>query len=169
MKRKMILLLLTFFFCTTAYSQLLTQYAAFCANIDNVWSSWKTYSGCYIYGDYCKQLSMTDYKHHPSEFVWRITFDGNPWFPAKSKEWREYSGTIEFYISDKVPDAKSALLISGGFPVAPWNHNTEKGQMPCVKVTKKAKIKVAPYRKHPKIYNIWFDNMAFGLEIKNNM
>ena len=38
MKRKMILLLLTFFFCTTAYSQLLTQYAAFCANIDNVWS-----------------------------------------------------------------------------------------------------------------------------------
>ena len=37
---------------------------------------------------------------------------------------------------------------------------------PCVKRTCNATIKIAPYKKHPQMYNIWFDGIGVGIDIR---
>ena len=51
--------------------------------------------------------------------------------------------------------------------VRPSQHNVDKGQMPCVKRTVQATIKIAPYKDHPKVYNIWFEDVAMAIDLGN--
>ena len=39
------------------------------------------------------------------------------------------------------------------------------GGTPAKKITSKATIKVAPFKKLPKVYNIWYDNVALAIDL----
>ena len=40
---------------------------------------------------------------------------------------------------------------------------------PCVKRTADAIIKIAPYKKRPQCYNIYFDGVAVGIDMENTI
>ena len=164
MKKRFLSLLVLVFFSIALYSQ---SSIGISTCVNGAWSSWKTFS-IYLYGSY-SQISQYYYGHHPSEFIWRVTID-DFYMPNKTNDWLEFSGTMEYYITDKFPDAKSQFLNrrQQGFVVAPWNHDASKGDMPCVKKTASATIKIAPYKKHPKVYNIWFDGVGFAIDLQDS-
>lgn len=163
--KKIIIFFITALICAVGHSQ---TDISICTCVDGVWSPWKTFSGCGIYGNY-GQISLYDPNRHPSEFAWRFTIN-NYYAPPKTNQWTEYTGTIEYYITDDYPDAKSQFLheTQQGFVVAPWFHNVSKGETPCIKKTSNATIKIAPYKKHPQVYNIFFEGVGFGVDLINN-
>ena len=78
----------------------------------------------------------------------------------KSNKWFEYSGTAEYYVTENYPTI-AAILKAYDFP----HFNSKSGYdgNPCVKRTAKAIIKIAPYKKHPECYNIYFDDVAVAI------
>jgi hypothetical protein len=139
-----------------------------CELVDGCWSKWRD-SYEYIYGNY-GQFQFYKPEGHPSIFCWRFTIN-NYRTPTRAEiekhrttgEWFEYSGTFEYYISDDFPDIRSQLLKPG--MVAPWLHDTSKGQTPCVKRTVNATIKIEPYVEHPKVYNVFFEGCGYGIDL----
>ena len=131
-----------------------------CTNVDGMWSSWRYFSGC-LYGSY-GQILQYNYGTHPAEFIWRFTINSF-YSPQRNDQWLEFSGTMEYYISDKYPDARSQFLDrrQQGFVVAPYSKN--QGQI--YKKTSNAIIKIGPYKGHPQVYNIFFDGVGFGLDL----
>lgn len=50
-------------------------------------------------------------------------------------------------------------------PYKPYSYSADG---PRVKRTTRAKIKIAPYKDHPVVYNIWFDNVGFGINLETS-
>jgi hypothetical protein len=78
----------------------------------------------------------------------------------KSKQWYEYSGIVEYYVTDKCPTAKAAVMSCiGNFPcILPTAEGAKKR-------TANARIKIEPYKDHPKVYNIWFEDVGVGIDL----
>ena len=83
----------------------------------------------------------------------------------KNNLWYEYSGTVEYYVTEDYPTIESVLR-TFDFPY--FNCNSGYNGNPCVKRTAKATIKIAPYKKRPKVYNIYFDNVAVGIYMEDS-
>lgn len=81
----------------------------------------------------------------------------------QNNEWLVYNGTVEYYVSDYVPSAYT------GFKryQCPVFVLTKDSGRPIRKVTSQATIKIAPYKDHPKIYNIWYDSVGLGIDLGN--
>ena len=140
--------------------------------VNGAWGPWKTEWGENIYGNY-SCISLHRSGRHPSDFIWRLTIH-NFYTPRKTKDWIEYDGTIEYYISDQFPNAKSQFLYwNDGFCVDPYYHDTSKGDMPCIKKTSNATIRVkfVPYyfKKRAKVYNVFFDGVGMAIDLGNNV
>ena len=143
---------------------------------DGYWGEWKSHTTRYnyfpptfeysLYGGYS---GFIIYKKgaHPSEYIFK--FEANSYqIPDKKtiKEhyknnvWYEYSGTVEYYVTESYPTI-AAVLRTYGFPY--FNCNSGYDGNPCVKRTANATIKIQPYRKHPECYNINFDDVAVAI------
>ena len=74
---------------------------------------------------------------------------------------------MEYYVNDSYPTINDVFL---HFNTYYYTHDGiivpfiryKNGK---VKRTAKATIKIAPYNKHPKIYNIFFDDVGFAFNI----
>lgn len=158
---------MTLMLCTCAkstYAQI-----SLSANYGGGWTQWKSYDNLQIYGNYGSfTLGTTD-----GEFLFkfsiydRVESEGGfvvGSIPSKSKDWLVFDGTVEYYINDEylTPEAlfsenKRAQFISP-------NPNSKRPQK---LVKSSAKIKIAPYKKHPKVYNFFYDNVALGIDLGN--
>lgn len=75
----------------------------------------------------------------------------------KSDTWYEYEGWVEFYLDNENPTIKSVLeqyyfpLIEPGI-----GNNTHLIHVPAL-------IKIAPYKKAPEHFEIFFDNVGLGI------
>lgn len=76
----------------------------------------------------------------------------------KNNEWYHYSGTVEYYVNDAYPTAED--LAKDCCLVIP-NPRTDKS--PCVKRQAKCTIKIAPYKKSPEVWNIYFDDIGIAI------
>lgn len=151
-------------YCT--FAQLST-----CAYYDGYWGEWKAqYSkfsgGCYynIFGNY-SGFSIYLRNHHPSEYClkFQITSYSPPSkdiikYHYKNKIPFEYEGVVEYYVSDYYPTIKDALKLQGFAWVTNSTNNSYKR-------TAKATIKILPYKKRPQCYNIFFEDVAIGIDI----
>ena len=79
----------------------------------------------------------------------------------KSGKWFEYVGTVSYYVNDEYPTAEA--LAKACVFVTP---NPRQDVTPTVKRSTSARIKVAPYKKYPEVYNIWFDKIGVGINIR---
>ena len=80
----------------------------------------------------------------------------------KTGEWYVYSGTVEYYVNDVYPTAQDLAKRNYLFKPDPRSNST-----PYVKrICKDATIKIAPYKKRPECFNIWFDGIGVGIDIK---
>lgn len=165
-----VLLLISFVSISKVQSQHFAVYSEDSRLVDGVWDDWKTLWKYDVRGSYGEILLYATY-NHPSQYVWKFTIS-NFTKPSKAEikehyknnEWWVYSGTFEYYITDEYPDLRS-LLLKKEF-IDPSCHDVNKGQTPCVKKTISATIKIAPYKEHPRIYNLFFGNglgYAFNL------
>lgn len=80
----------------------------------------------------------------------------------KSGEFFEYRGTVEYCVNDKYPTAE-ALAKACTF-VLP---NPRYDQTPTVTRTASARICIAPYKKKPTVFNIWFDNIGIAIYVSD--
>ena len=77
----------------------------------------------------------------------------------KNKEWFEYVGTVTYYVNDACPDALS-ISRRCGFVIPDTRHD----KIPPVEKKSTATIRIAPYKRHPSVYNIFFDGIGVGIE-----
>lgn len=76
-----------------------------------------------------------------------------------------YSGTAKYYVCDDYPTIEAAMRANT--VIVPYETWRERNR-PKVKRTTNATIKIAPYKDHPKVYNIWFDNVGLGIDLNDN-
>lgn len=153
-------LLLLFFLCLftlPCFSQIYT-----CTNINGYWGKWQKEYVLSATGD-INNFVLHSSTSHPSEFYCKVVIQ-NFSMPdkktkrlyCKNKIWYEYTGYIEYYVASwwSVEDYVR------NFPVGPYN--TENGYH---LKRSKATIKIAPYKKSPRVYNIWFEGYGVGIQL----
>lgn len=148
------------------------NFVGFSVYYNGYWGDWEYYDAR-LYGK--KDYSSISFHHpldHPSKWTHKFTID-NYSTPSKKEireHWKKkidyvYQGTFEYYITDYYSSIKK-IFESWSYPcVFPSEHNTEKGEMPCVKRTVPAKIKILPYKDHPKVFIIWFEDVGFAIDL----
>lgn len=139
-----------------------------CSWHDGYWGEWKDKSWLYtMYGNY-SGFVVYEKSNHPSKYVFKFQADSYRTadkktikYHIKNKEWYVYSGTVEYYVTEDYPTIDK-ILEKHEFP---YFHCDSGYGRPCVKRTARATIKIAPYKKHPTCYNIYFDNVAVGIDL----
>lgn len=172
MKRLFILYFLCIEFISFANAQISTS-----SWHDGYWGEWKSHTTRYSYLSPTYEYGLSSSKEgiaiynkgdHPSAFFFRFaitTYFVNPDKKTKKAHikyntWYEYQGKVEYYVTEEYPDIVS-ILRKYDFPC--FNVNSGKEGNPCVKRTANATIKIAPYKDHPRVYNIYFDNVAVAI------
>lgn len=79
----------------------------------------------------------------------------------KSGKWLEYRGTVEYYVNDEYPTAE-AFCKDNQFVIPNPRHD----KTPNVKRKTSCTIEIAPFKKHPEIYYIAFDNVAIEISVE---
>ncbi len=150
---------------------------------DGYWGEWKRHTYRhpinslpveYEYSLYGNYSGFIIYKKgaHPSEFIFKFNTDSystpnnkQKKYHLKNNLWFVYSGTVEYYVTEKYPTI-AAVLKAFEFPY--FNCNSGSSGSPCVKRTAKAWIKIEPYKKRPKCYNIYFDDVAVAIDMEDS-
>lgn len=184
------------FICSIAFIFNATAQATFTKPLnlsyyyDGYWSTWLGYGGSFstvhakgTFDGFC----LYYYNNHPSEYFFKF-YISNPsnyseyeikqiykskW-DFKGKGWLEYSGIVEYYVTDDYPTIKSQLKaiqqgkLQWGWIGGDYNRKDNKkfGGI-AVKRTAQARIVIQPFKlKHNwRCYNIYFDDVAIGLEV----
>ena len=137
---------------------------------DGYWGTWKkeydTYTKDSWYQLYGNNSGFIIYNQifHPSQYFFKFQIDS---YSAPSKEerknhrkndiWYEYTGTVEYFVNSDYPTIKDALKGVYAFPCV-RNDNGNKR-------TARAIIKIAPYKKYPQVYNIWFEDVGIAIDL----
>lgn len=79
----------------------------------------------------------------------------------KSGEWFTYTGIVEYSVNDQYPTAE-ALAKASTFVIP----DPRKDLTPTVLRRTSCNISIAPYKKLPACYNIWFDGIGVGIDIQ---
>ena len=162
MKKHIFIILALFFVTNNAFSQIRDN-----AYFDGYWGKW-SYSGVEIHGNYDGFITYYE-SEGPWEYRFKFTID-NFKVPnkkqmkkdIKANKWYEYSGTVEYYMTDdlgtiynvfkknKLPVFVCAKLGDG--------RKTRK-------IKSKAKICIAAFKNQPEVYNFWFDNVGYAINL----
>lgn len=79
----------------------------------------------------------------------------------KQNKYFEYSGYVNYYVSDNYPTALD--LAKHNMLILP---DPRRDVTPTVQRHTNATIRIAPYDNYPEVYNVWFDGIGVGLSIK---
>lgn len=141
-----------------------------CCRIDGIWNKWETYQldggfygnyqGFFVFSESNKpwgaqlfSFKITDYVE-PSDEVKKQH--------RKSKEWFKYKGIVEYWVSEDYPTVKDILSRFGRLLIS---SKPSDGSL-SVKRTAQAEIWIQPYKKHPRVYNFFFDGVGFGIDLQ---
>ena len=154
-------------FCSIAANSWPWIKTSLCQN--GTWSEWKRASGVVQVGNWDCFTVQGWLSDRP--FYFRVTLD-NFSMPdkktrnahIKNQEWYEYSGYIEYWIDDEHLDFISNISEDtslGYFPNEAVIRSAVYGTPRIIKKSK-AIIKIAPFKKRPQTYNIWFENIGYA-------
>jgi hypothetical protein len=164
MKMRFLLLLSLFSFACSVNA------ISICFYVNGYWGTWHETFFYGVYGNY-GGFCFYEKSDHPSEYLFRFTITN--YIPPtkemlkkarKSNTWLEYTGTAEYYVNDDNPTIDK-LFMDEVF-LSP-KKISDRPTRPIVKRTAKARIRIRPYKDHPRVYNIWFDNVAFGIDLED--
>lgn len=110
--RKIVLLYMLLLCCGLAKAQVLCE-VTYSAYINGIWGAWSQKYTDYYYGRFSEVYHIGD-NRHPSEYSWKLTLHDFVRPDSKQikehykkkEEW-EYSGTLEYYVSDAYPTSLS--------------------------------------------------------------
>lgn len=153
------------FFCVanTSWSQI-----SFSVYFDGFWSPWITSSEAQVYGNYESFVVYTDadgpwnYRFKFTIHDFKVPTKKQRKKDLKDNKYYEFSGTVEYYVSDENPTILETYRKKKGPCFI--DAKSDNG-WPTRKVVSRAKIRVHPFKDYPRIYNIWFDNVALGISL----
>lgn len=160
----LLLTLLGFQSCGTS------NYIAF--YVDGYWNKWiqtggyvnEKYNGLSYYGHY-GGFQIYDSNENPwnYSFKFEITNFKKPTkeeikYHLKYKLEYTYYGTVEYFVSEEYPNVESAFRKNMMLQRQKYGKNR-------VKRTTMAEIRIAPYKTHPEVYNIFFDDVGVAFQI----
>lgn len=174
MKRKVVSLL---FLVVSLYA---SAQIKICGYYDGYWGEWEEAYHTNLYGMFDTTLpylkiygnysGFCTYQNtaHPSTYSFKFQIT-NYVVPdkksrkehLKSGKWYEYNGTVEYYVNNELPTIKQIMKrssIFGSFPLITPSTDTRKRNV-------NATIQIAPYKDHPRVYNIWFEGVAVGIDL----
>jgi hypothetical protein len=79
----------------------------------------------------------------------------------KSGRWFSFSGTVEYYVNDEYPTAE--VCAKDNCLVIP---NAREDKTPSIKRQTSCEISIAPFKKDPQIWNIFFDGVGIGVSTR---
>ncbi len=109
--------------------------------------------------------------HHPSNYFFRVKLKGftNPSnqekrLHKKLNTWYEYQGEVEYYeeTSKDYPYKMSPEEYAQRFPFTTTQTYSDQ-HYDRRKRTVNAVIRIAPYNKHPQVYNVFFNGVGVGI------
>lgn len=161
---KIIVSIAILFIATALPERILAQRANFCYKGE--WSSWKEYPGRTFTNANNTVIAL---KTQGGQQYFAFSID-NFILPSKKElknhqkngKFFEYNGTVEYCVNDTYPTAE-AIAKACTF-VLP---NPRYDQTPTVTRTASARISVAPYKKKPTVFNIWFDNIGIAISVSD--
>ncbi len=165
MKKILILTVLLFFFQNSSAQSL-------CLYRDGFWGNWSEVgSSARFYGNYS---GFMIYNSSVGQWDWGFKFQisGFSIPPKKARkqriknnQWYEYKGTVEYFISDDYPNYY-AYVKGSTYPkfIAAESFTKQNGR-PVKKIVVPATIKIAPYKDHPRVYNIYFQNVGIAISM----
>ena len=175
-------------YCYPSYSQSFNCY------YDGYWGNWKSYNSSYVWGAKLRGgydgFVIYENREHPSKYFFKFTITGYT-KPSKKEikahyktnTWWEYNGMVEYYVCDVYPtlgdclkQLKRPLLESDTqgsiyqekLSLAKATRISQTGRYSMIgykKIRKSATIKIQPYKKHPKTYNIFVDGVGYGIDL----
>lgn len=176
MKKFLLFLLLTITGYVVAYSQVTMSTAAY---VRGYWTSWdeRNYSnGYWFHRDFEMQMSYNRYDHTftgmefrkagAQPWDWCFSFEVDNYVKPdkktrkqhqKDNTWYEYSGWVEYYVTDDYPTIQKVLEYYQ-FPMIQPTGDTARA-----KRRARATIKIQPYKKEPTCFNIYFDGVGVGI------
>lgn len=155
---------------TASYS--FAQFRA-CVYYDGYWGEWHNFRNS-LYGNNSSMIIyVPDYHRSLYQFKFTISNYHAPSkdeikYHLKNNEWYQYDGVVEYYVTDEYPTIKDVFKKTGFPSIHPALHDINAGQTPCAKRTAKAIIRIEPYKKHPQVYNIWFEDVGFGINLNGS-
>lgn len=166
MKKLILLFALLCYFSTNCDAQVRV-----CGYFDGFWSEWTNIGTAEIKGNYDGFIIYLP-QEGPWEYRFKFNIDDMD-FPnkkqrkkdIKNNKWYMFSGTVEYYVTYSHPTILQIFRDSKGPKFAPAKLSSG---LPAKKVVKKATIKIEAFKDVPKIYNIWFDNVALGISLNNS-
>lgn len=156
-----------------------------CANVHGYWTSWQPRNQYYqylgtssnemkymiSYNRYSKVFNGLEFrKASANEWDWCFKVEiYNYTRPdkkerkahEKSKQWYEYSGWVEYYVTDEYPTIEK-VLETYKFPLI-----SPTGETARAKRRARATIKIAPYKKEPTCFNVYFDGVGVGFSFRS--
>lgn len=169
-----ILFAISSFFCL--YSQVSMSTAAY---VHGYWTEWykRNYNnGYWFHRDFGMriQYNRSDNTFSGIEFTevgkqpwdWCFKFEVDNYIKPDKKTrkqhqkdnlWYEYSGWVEYYVTDEYPTIQK-VLERYQFPMIQPTGETVRA-----KRLARATIRIAPYKKEPTCFNIYFDDVGVGI------
>ena len=153
--------------CQRIYSQQI------CWNYKGSWSSWKSWDDPYTKGSISKYGtgdSRTGLCFKSRGGIQYFSFYiPNYKLPTKkqrnehmeSGKWFEYSGYVNYYVNDKYPTAEA--LAKSNTLVIP---DPRIDKTPNAQRQTRAIINIAPFKHKPEVFNVVFDDIAIGIDIR---
>lgn len=158
---------------------MLAQSYRSCAYYDGYWGDWKNMPSEYTFKGNHWDFVYYEKGKHPSQWTWHLVIYN--YYPPtkeeikahkKNNEWFVYEGTLEFYVADECPTLKSLLKVYplpflGPNDITKELYQTGKIKS-CKLTTMRVKVKIAPYDKYPRVYNIWSlyeSGVALGINL----
>lgn len=150
------------FMCSTPL--VFSQDFTYSTNISNLWGDWNTAYHARLNGKYDDLIVTSNSYNHPSEYIARIKLNNfkieedkkERKRRIKANEWYVYEGTITIKVEGE-EDLLYFVKIFPNYGSYHFSRETEK--------TYKATIKIAPYEKSPKTYNIFFEDYGIAISI----
>lgn len=172
---KRLLLFIAFIATFSIVNGITTPYIKTSLYKTNYWTTWADHSYVSVYYSYYgnnsknwRSIEARREGESSSCFYFRITMDNFRYPDKKTRrkhlkddEWYEYNGTIEYWIDDEHMDFISCCEGFRGIPYNAIPCNKYDGTPSIIKKSN-AKIKIAPYKKSPKTFNVWFEGIGFA-------
>ena len=136
-----------------------------CSCINGYWDSWGNCSGYRLNGTY-NEFIVYHFMNHPSNYVLKVKVIGMPDEISKEEkkrrikenDWYVYKGIIEYFKSPINGDIKDNL--------GNWWYRSTASSDNSVSTLIAVTIKIQPYKKNPKTYNIYLDDKnAIGIDL----
>ena len=187
-KKLLLLAFLLLGVSNVAYSKFYLKHSVY---YNGFWGDWKEFRDCTLKGDYNGFYLYEDTKH-PSEYFFKFEITG---YVAPSKKeikqhykantWWEYKGYVEYYICDVYPTVVDVIKEKGrllrDYDLLFSEYDRRLATLKASKMTrgenyspigfkrirKSATIKIAPYKKVPQCYNIYFDGGGYAIDLNN--